>query len=154
VERTASNTPARAPYYQTIGFFLSPKPLLAMFLMILNDHWLKYLYPNWLTGILSDVMGLYFAPLFLLALMVTLTRWQKTTTDQTSRRKAWALISIATIDVMFLLVKTNSWALEIYLKVLQPFLGAVQLIQDPYDLLALLISPFCFRQAMVVESDE
>lgn len=47
--------------------FTRPAPVLAMLLVALNDHALKGagLLPGWLTGKLSDVMGLYFAPLLL-----------------------------------------------------------------------------------------
>ena len=43
--------------------------LLAIAVLLVNDHLLKARYPSWLTGKLSDFAGLYFAPfLFIVAL--------------------------------------------------------------------------------------
>lgn len=45
-----------------------PLPLLAVALLVLNDHWAKAAYPGWLTGKLSDAAGLAFFPILLAAL--------------------------------------------------------------------------------------
>lgn len=63
--------------------FLSPRRallrwpfLLALAVLLLNDHLLKGagLLPGWLTGKLSDVAGLYVAPVVLAALIGIETR--------------------------------------------------------------------------------
>jgi hypothetical protein len=46
---------------------LHPVPLFALATLILNDHVLKQRYPGWVTGKLSDVAGMVFFPLLLLA---------------------------------------------------------------------------------------
>jgi hypothetical protein len=43
--------------------------------MILNDHYLKYQYGNWLTGKLSDLAGLVVLPVFLTALFPRHQKW-------------------------------------------------------------------------------
>ena len=39
-----------------------PLSLLSIFLLLVNDHILKMLFPSWITGKLSDLMGLFFFP--------------------------------------------------------------------------------------------
>lgn len=51
---------------------LSPWFLMALALLILNDHLLKALYPSFVTGKLSDFAGLFIFPLFI---TVVLSRW-------------------------------------------------------------------------------
>lgn len=48
-----------------------PLPLVAVLVLAVNDGWLKtaHLLPAWLTGKLSDVAGLFFFPLLLVALV-------------------------------------------------------------------------------------
>ena len=136
------------PYYQSINFFIAPKPILAMILMTLNDHWLKYEFPSFLTGKLSDFLGLYFTPLFLLAIFITGARFCKIKITQTIFQR-WALFFIILCDVIFILIKISPKSAEIYLQVIDVFFTNGAVIQDPWDLLALLISPLSFRQALV-----
>jgi hypothetical protein len=42
---------------------LHPYPLVAILVLIVNDHWLKGLWPGPVTGKLSDMAGLAFFPL-------------------------------------------------------------------------------------------
>lgn len=51
----------------------SPGFALALVVLVLNDHVLKTAYPGWVTGKLSDVAGLVFAPVLL---GVLLTAWR------------------------------------------------------------------------------
>jgi hypothetical protein len=48
---------------------LHPVPLLGMFLVAVNDHWLKAAFAAWWTGKLSDVAGMLFFPSLLQALV-------------------------------------------------------------------------------------
>lgn len=56
---------------------LSPWFLIALGVLILNDHFLKALYPSWLTGKLSDFSGLF---VFVVFFTVALSRWLRTPT--------------------------------------------------------------------------
>jgi hypothetical protein len=47
---------------------LRPLPLLALVLLVVNDHVLKAVWPGWVTGKLSDVAGMVFFPLLLISL--------------------------------------------------------------------------------------
>lgn len=46
---------------------LAPLPLLAVAVLVLNDHWLEAAWPGWFTGTLSEVAGLIVFPLLLQA---------------------------------------------------------------------------------------
>jgi hypothetical protein len=48
---------------------LHPAFLLSLFILLLNDFYLKYTYHNWLTGKLSDFTGLFVFTIFLFALV-------------------------------------------------------------------------------------
>jgi hypothetical protein len=48
---------------------LHPVPLFALATLMINDHLLKQYYPGWVTGKLSDIAGMVFFPLFLLAMI-------------------------------------------------------------------------------------
>jgi hypothetical protein len=56
--------PDRPPH---LDYFIHPVPASAMILMALNDHWLKREWPSWLTGKLSDFLGVFYFPLLLIA---------------------------------------------------------------------------------------
>lgn len=47
-----------------LNILLRPPFLIALTLLILNDHWLKYAWPGWLSGKLSDFSGLFVFAVF------------------------------------------------------------------------------------------
>jgi len=49
------------------GALLHPAALLSIAVLIANDHLLKAMYGNWITGKLSDFAGLVFFPLLLVS---------------------------------------------------------------------------------------
>jgi hypothetical protein len=51
------------------GGLTHPVAMLAVLLLVLNDHWWKTAYPSWVTGKLSDFAGLVFFPLLLQAVV-------------------------------------------------------------------------------------
>jgi len=53
-------TTSRNRYY-----LLNPIFLLCLCILLLNDHYLKYAFPSWLTGKLSDVVGIIILPLLI-----------------------------------------------------------------------------------------
>lgn len=53
---------------------LHPVPVLAIAVLVLNDHWGKFAFPGLLTGKLSDVAGMVFFPLMLQAMLEVLDR--------------------------------------------------------------------------------
>lgn len=55
--------------------FTSPGFVVALVVLVLNDHVLKAAYPNWLTGKLSDFSGLFAYALFWMAVFPSHRRW-------------------------------------------------------------------------------
>jgi hypothetical protein len=87
---------------------LHPAILASIALLILNDHWLKWRWPGWVTGKLSDAAGLAFFPLLLAVAAAPLVpaRWRET-------RRLVAVCAVATVAV-FAVVKCVPAATEAY----------------------------------------
>lgn len=49
------------------GAVLHPMPVLGIAVLLFNDHWLKQAWPGVISGKLSDIAGLVFFPLLLVA---------------------------------------------------------------------------------------
>lgn len=64
-----SETPSVADAVRALA---APGSVLALVVLALNDHVLKQTWPGWVTGKLSDVAGLVFAPLLLAVLLTAL----------------------------------------------------------------------------------
>mgnify|MGYP004029549793 CR=1 FL=1 len=96
-----------------------------MLVLGLNDHFLKFVYPSFLTGKLSDFAGLVFFPLLLELLLP-------------SRRLAIGLTAIG-----FIFVKGTHWGCELwngFFTEIYQILGSqahATLLRDPTDLMAL-----------------
>src|SRR5688572_12523013 len=54
--------------------FFHPVFISALVVLLVNDHFLKYIYPGFLTGKLSDITGLFVFHLFLLQLFPAKTK--------------------------------------------------------------------------------
>jgi hypothetical protein len=124
-----------------------PASLIAIALLVINDHVLKQLAPGIVTGKLSDVAGLIFFPLLLAACA-----------EHAGIRRGMSTIAIAaaTTAVGFIAIKLWLPAADVYragLAMLQwpfraahalftghavPVLGRVSLAMDPTDLVALV----------------
>ena len=57
--------------------FFAPLPLGAVAVMAINDHWLKPLLHDPITGKLSDLAGCFFLPLYASALLGLVVRWPR-----------------------------------------------------------------------------
>lgn len=124
---------------------MHPVPLLAIGVLLLNDHVLKGLYGNALTGKLSDVAGMIFFPLMLQAMVELVDRRE----PFLPRRKVLIGCAVAT-GVVFAATNLVEPAAALYrvgLGVIQwPFrvllalefvpLRSVQHTLDPWDALA------------------
>jgi hypothetical protein len=126
---------------------VKPCVLLAIALLVLNDHVLKSAAPGAVTGKLSDVAGLVFFPLLLAAAAETF-----------GVRHGMRTVVAATVatGVAFAAIKLSASAGDVYrvgLAILQwparaiaavvgreplPGLGHVSLVRDPSDLVALV----------------
>ena len=59
---------------QHLAWLAHPVTVAALVVLLVNDHLLKYAYPGWVTGKLSDVAGLVLAPALLASLVTLLAR--------------------------------------------------------------------------------
>jgi len=114
-----------------------PASLAAMAILLVNDLLLKQLWPSWWTGKLSDLVGLFFIPFLLAALLAWLvpgrSRWQ----ERVVAGSAFGITAIfwifAKLDASF-----NQWVAGV-LGIILPY--PVHFQCDPSDLLALLSLP-------------
>lgn len=90
---------------------LHPVPIFALAMLIVNDHILKQHYPGWVTGKLSDIAGMVFFPLFLLAIMDFAGRFPGA--PQVRRDRVLLVCALATA-IVFCAVKTWAPATEVY----------------------------------------
>jgi hypothetical protein len=117
--------------------FLCEHPLVltAIFLVALNDHYLKQSgLAGLLTGKLSDFAGLFFFPFLLIDLASLICRrWQES---------AGLFVACAAFTgISFTALKCSPLALQIY-RDLYASLGAqVSVVRDPSDLYALIMLP-------------
>jgi hypothetical protein len=121
-----------------LAALVNPVSLVAVATLLLNDHLLKYLSPSWLTGKLSDVAGLYFAPYVCLAALLTLlsfgrARWPS----------EWIAVAVyGAIGIAFAMLKTSTAAADSFVAVLFALTGQhLSLVVDPSDLIALVSLP-------------
>ena len=103
-----------------------PLFILALGLLLLNDFYLKYEFPNFLTGKLSDVAGLFLFPYFLSSLR---PRWSKTIYFGTAA---------------FFLFWKSPFSQEL-INLAQVIGIGFKRVVDYTDLFALLVLPFSFR---------
>ena len=82
-----------------------PPALLAVAVLVVNDHVLKALCPGFVTGKLSDVAGLFFFPLLLVDIVRLVTR--------SSSRYVLPVAAVATA-IVFVAVKTWAPAHDLY----------------------------------------
>ncbi len=131
---------------------LHPGALLAIAVLVVNDHVLKSAWPGLVTGKLSDVAGLVFFPLVLLggyeSLAAVARRWP-------GPRARPLLVSVALTGIAFALVKTAAPAADAFARVLAvgewaivaavhpltggdvPTVVVGRVLADPTDLVAL-----------------
>jgi hypothetical protein len=112
--------------------FLSPWPLLAVAVLVLNDHVLKARFHNGLTGKLSDFAGCFVLPLFVSAVLAQVTHW-----SVRARIGAGVVATLA----LFVPIKLSTLAAAFVARAIEVLsvplgLGAQHIVADPSDLLA------------------
>ena len=129
---------------QSVGFsasltaLASPLSLVAIAILLINDHFLKQLWPSALTGKLSDFAGLYFAPYVVLALLLSIP-----ITARARPLAVGAAVYVAVAAVFAALKLSQSTAAP--LLAVASALGFPLLIAaDPTDLAALFVLPLSY----------
>jgi len=124
-----------------------PLAVAAVIVLALNDHLLKAVAPGFVTGKLSDVAGLVFAPLLVTSIVEIVALGLD---RQPPDRRRLVIVSIIATGLAFALVKTTppgtaifAWSLGIaqWLAGAGPIFGtaphATAVLTDPSDLIAL-----------------
>jgi hypothetical protein len=111
--------------------------------MALNDHWLKSHFPGFLTGKLSDFCGIFYLPIFLLALIVGVRiLWRRSIVEASAVLTTRNLgLAIFVTDCLLISVKLSPTIATGVEDFFREFLFQIRLIPDPTDLMALVMSP-------------
>ncbi len=133
-------------FWKAFHSLTHPLSLIAILLLLFNDHWLRYAHPSWLTGKLGDFTWLVFAP-FITALLFAWLIPQRL--KHHTKIVGW--LSIGFIGVWFATAKTIPFVHELTTETLYWLVGwRGQLRLDVTDLLtlpALIISWYVWQQA-------
>lgn len=127
--------------FKPIHFFIHPLPLLAVVLTAVNDHYLKYQYPGFITGKLSDFTGLFYFPLFIAAVVVLVVRIFN---KKFVFNRALLLYVITVTDIIFCVFKLNPEANAVFVKWFSENIFLISAVSDPTDLIALVSSVGCY----------
>lgn len=126
-------------------FLLAWPFLAALVALLINDFWLKENRPSPLSGILSDLAGMVFFPIALVAL-AELVAWALP--SKPLARPSWFLAATALVGISLIAVKlwvpaatAYEQALSVIPDALRFGTNATGVVQDPVDLLALLLAP-------------
>jgi hypothetical protein len=118
---------------RSVAYLVHPVTLFAYFLLFFNDHFLKYYYPNWVSGKISDIAWVFIFPgviAFILSLLLI-------NIHGVNARKVWIGVITCTI-IGFICVKTlipvRDGVTQLFRLVfnINPFI-----LVDPSDLLVL-----------------
>ncbi|MBN1966549.1 MAG: hypothetical protein JW910_17995 [Anaerolineae bacterium] len=144
-ERPLTSAQNRA-FWRAIHSVAHPVTLGAVLLLLLNDHWLRYQSPSWLTGKLSDAAWLALAPL----IAATAFAWLVPRRVERQTQIVGGL-AFGFIGLWFALGKTVPFVHALMTNVLSGLVGwEVTLRLDATDLItlsALLIGWWVWRQA-------
>ena len=122
------------------GELLHPLSLLAVALLVVNDWLFKGgVLPGWLTGKLSDLAGLVFAPLLATALVdcALFAAFRLGADVDPSLRRGKLAVGIAVVGLGFTLVELAAPVTRLYLDVVGVLGRPAAATRDPSDLLAL-----------------
>jgi len=119
--------------------------LLALGILLVNDHYLKAAYPGWLTGKLSDFAGLFVLAVFIYAVagryLQSVGARGRTSTTKTTRSLITLHLAIAVSFVVWKIAPVELIFTTINKLVDIPLPGRVK---DPTDLIALAILPLSY----------
>ncbi|MFG1868945.1 hypothetical protein [Micromonospora arborensis] len=113
----------------TLSWLCHPATLLALVLLVVNDHLLKPALPGLLTGKLSDVAGLVLAPPLVAVLLTLLV--------PRLPARAAALVAVVAVGAGFAVVKSSGYAAELASSAWTALAGPSLVRADRTDLLTL-----------------
>ncbi|MFF5051940.1 hypothetical protein ACFY1S_01980 [Micromonospora sp. NPDC000663] len=113
----------------TLSWLCHPSTLLALAVLVVNDHVLKAAFPGLLTGKLSDVAGLVLTPPLVAVLLTLLV--------PRLPARAAALVALASVGAGFAVVKSSGYAAELASSAWTVLAGPSLVRADRTDLLTL-----------------
>ncbi|MEU5783692.1 hypothetical protein [Micromonospora lupini] len=122
-ERTRDGAPT------TLSWLCHPATLLALVVLVVNDHLLKAAFPGLVTGKLSDVAGLVLAPPLVAVLLTLLV--------PRLPARAAALVGLVVVGAGFVVVKSSGYAAELASSAWTALAGSSLVRADWTDLLTL-----------------
>jgi hypothetical protein len=120
--------------------------------MALNDHYLKRAFPGWLSGKLSDYLGMFYFPLFLCALACLAANGASALGKQGDRPVAyigpWGMrascaFALALLTAVKLSSGGNAWVVAEFSRHLFP----IRIALDPTDMQAAAALPLSYLYA-------
>ncbi|MET8306532.1 hypothetical protein [Micromonospora sp. NPDC005173] len=112
-----------------LAWLCHPATLLALLVLVVNDHLLKPAFPGLLTGKLSDVAGLLLAPPLVAVLLTLLV--------PRLPARAAALAGLVAVGAGFAVVKSSGYAADVASSAWSALAGPSLVRADPTDLLTL-----------------
>jgi hypothetical protein len=128
-----------------IPYFVHPVPLMAVGVLVLNDHFLKYQFPSFVTGKLSDLAGVFFFPLFLCAVVnVSVNFWRRGRAPFWWITRPQVIAAMVLTDFIFVGIKLSVPLAEHYVDIVTALGFPSRVTQDPTDLIALGMNPLTY----------
>jgi hypothetical protein len=128
-------------FSKALSALSQPASLVAMGMLLLNDQFLRRIYPSWLTGKLSDFAWLLFFPFVIAAILAWLLPKR-----MPHREQLTGLLGIGLIGAIFTLGKVfpvvNQAVLDFFSSLINIHLT---ILVDPTDLIALPMLWFAWR---------
>ena len=140
--------PDESPY---IDYFVNPFPGLAVLGMALNDHWGKRAYPSWVTGKISDFLGVFYFPILVCAVICLVLNFLVNPILKRNRRayiSSKMMIGAMALTCFLMMGIKLSPEIAFWVQtVFSESLFSIKLTPDPTDLVSFLILPLSYLYA-------
>lgn len=127
--RATAWTP-RAARDTAIDVLVHPVVLVALGVLLVNDHVLKSAHPGWITGKLSDLAWPLVATPLVGLVLAPVARWHE--------RRSWALASALVVAIPLVTTNVSTNAATAAGRALSAVVGPSSVVADPTDLIAVV----------------
>ena len=118
-----------------------------MIFMAINDHWLKRAWPSWLTGKLSDFLGVFYFPLLLVAVGCVISNFILRRREVGYIARKNLAVAMAITALLLSLIKISPGAALFVEQVFSRWIFPIRIVADPTDLIALSMLFVTYRFA-------
>jgi hypothetical protein len=134
-----------------IDYLVNPIPAFFIFLIALNDHYLKYQFKGFLTGKISDFCGMFYFPLLLCASYTLIANLFSRLIGGKYKKiyinKTMVLFALGLSGSLMIALKINFKFNVIMVLFLNKFGFQNQIIMDTTDLVSLFMLPLSYWYA-------